>query len=173
MSRFARLKNRLVAKIATRFPSLSRLLVEAYRPLESAEEVPWSPLRKPLAQSRVAVVTTAGVHHRSQPPFDMQDPDGDPSFRVLRAERIGEDYRITYDYYDHTDAEKDLNIVLPLDRLREFGVEGIIGGLADTHYGFMGHIDGRQIPILIEKSAREVAGRLKASRVDVVLLTPA
>ena len=173
MSILTRLKNRLIARLITRVPSLGRRFVEAYRPWETEGEIPWTPARKPLAECRVAVVTTAGVHHASQPPFDMEDPEGDPSFRELDAATIMKDFRITHDYYDNSDAEKDLNIVLPLDRLREFEPEGIIDQLAGTHYGFMGHVDGRHIPTLIEKSAREVASRLKSDRVDVVLLTPA
>jgi D-proline reductase (dithiol) PrdB len=173
MSRFSRLKNRLIARIIARFPSLARRFVESYRPWETEGEIPWTPARKPLSECRVAVVTTAGVHHLSQPPFDMKDPEGDPSFRELDTATIGGDFHITHDYYDHGDAERDLNIVLPLDRLREFEGDGILGRLADTHYSFMGHIDGRHIPVLIEKSARKVAALLKAARVDVVLLTPA
>jgi D-proline reductase (dithiol) PrdB len=168
-----RLKNRLIARIATRFPAIARRLVAGYHPEESRGPIPWTPVRKPLAGCRVALVTTAGVHHRDQVPFDMTDSEGDPSFRVLQSARIVEDFRITHDYYDHADAEKDLNIVLPIDRLREFEAEGIVGELAEKHYGFMGHIDGRHIPTLIERSAREVVKRLKAARVDVVLLTPA
>ncbi len=168
-----RLKNRLIAKVITRFPALSRRLIEAYRPWETEGAIPWTPIRKPLWECKVAMVSTAGIHHRGQPPFDMRDPEGDPSFRELNGETIGDDFLITHDYYDHTDAEKDLNIVLPLQRLREFESEGIIGSLAHTHFSFMGHIDGRQIPALIEESAPRVAERIRADGVDVVLLTPA
>lgn len=173
MTSIARLKNRLIAKAITRVPALSRRFVEAYRPWETEGEIPWTPVRKPLRECTVALVTTAGVHHRSQPPFDMRDPEGDPGFRELDGVTIGEDFRITHDYYDHTDAEQDLDIVLPLARLREFEDEGIIGRLAGTHFSFMGHIDGRHIPALIENNAPQMAAWLKAEGVDVVLLTPA
>ena len=79
---------------------------------------------------------------------------------------------ITHDYYDHTDAEKDLNIVFPIERLREFASEGIISKAADTHYSFMGHIMGPHIYTLMEVNAPEVAARLKKQKVDYVLLTP-
>lgn len=103
----------------------------------------------------------------------MQDSDGDPSFRELDGATMTADYRITHDYYDHSDAEKDLNIVLPLQRLQEFVSENLLGSLNHRHFGFMGHIDGRHIPALIEGSAREVAGKLCSDEVDLVLLTPA
>lgn len=168
---FLRLKNRLIGKVLTRFPSLSKYFTEAYTPWES-EDIPWTPVEKLLRDSKVAVVTTAGVHHRDQEPFDMGDPNGDPSYRVIDTRKPLADLMITHDYYDHTDADKDLNIVFPIERLREFEREGLVGTVADTHYGFMGHIDGPHIATLIRQTAPEVATKLKDDGVDAVLLTP-
>ena len=166
-----RLKNRAIAKIITAFPSLSRRLVESYQPWES-EDVPWTPVTKPLAESTLAVVTTAGVHHRDQKPFDMKDPNGDPTYRVIDGSRPLSTLMITHDYYDHSDADRDVNIVLPLDRLGEMAAEGVLGSLAARHYSFMGHIDGPHILTLVEKTGREVAHFLREEDVDAVLLTP-
>jgi D-proline reductase (dithiol) PrdB len=173
MSTINRFKNRLIAKVITRYPSLAQRFITAYEPWESGEAVPWAPPHKPLGECKLALVTTSGVHHSSQEPFDMQDSDGDPSFRAIDGATIGNDYKITHDYYDHSDAEKDLNIIFPLQRLQELQQEGVIGRLADTHYSFMGHIDGRHIATLIGQAAQEVVKRLKQDQVDVVLLTPA
>jgi D-proline reductase (dithiol) PrdB len=168
---FSRFKNQMIAKIITRFPSLAKRFTAAYEPWKSTD-IPWTPVTKGLAASTVAVVTTAGVHHRDQDPFDMKDHDGDPSFRVIDFRKPLSSLMITHDYYDHTDADKDINVVFPLVRLKEFEEEGRIGRVADLHYGFMGHIINRHIPTLIMKTASEVAARLKKAHVDVVLLTP-
>jgi D-proline reductase (dithiol) PrdB len=173
MSFFARLKNRLIAKLITRFPALSRRFTAAYSPQESREDTPWVPFTTPLRECTVAVVTTAGIHHRSQSPFDMQDSDGDPSWRELDGASLFDDFLITHDYYDHKDAEQDPNIILPPDRLNEFADEGRIGSPAKTHYAFMGHIDGPHIATLVNKTAPEVAQRLRQDQMDLVLLTPA
>ncbi len=173
MSGFQRLKNRLIASLATRFPALGERLAAGYRPWESEGDIPWTPVRKPLKNCKLALVTTSGIHHPDQPPFDMADEKGDPSWRELNGETITKEFHITHDYYDHRDAEKDLNIIFPLERLQELVAEGVLGGLNRRHFGFMGHIDGRHIPTLIEKSAREVAGKLCSDEVDLVLLTPA
>jgi len=173
MSTINRFKNRLIAKVITRYPSLAQRFITAYEPWESGEAIPWAPPQKPLAECKLAMVTTSGVHHSKQEPFDMQDSEGDPSFRAIDAATISDDYKITHDYYDHSDAEKDLNIIFPLQRLQELQQEGFIGQLADTHYSFMGHIDGRHIATLIGQTAQEVVKKLKQDQVDVVLLTPA
>lgn len=173
MSFLTRLKNRALARLATRIPALAQRFVKAYQARESAGEIPWTVPSVALSQARLAVVTTSGIHHRDQRPFDMADRDGDPSYRALDGDRILDDFEITHDYYDHSNARKDPNIILPLERLRELVGDGKIGSLARTHYAFMGHIDGPHITTLIRKTAREVARKLKADQVDLVLLTPA
>ena len=171
MGYLSRIKNRLITRAAARFPALRDHLVRSYQAWE-AKDTPWTPVAKPLARSTIAMVTTAGVHHRHQAPFDMTDPNGDPTYRVLDSATIGDDYIITHDYYDHRDADKDLNIVLPIRRLAEMAAAGVIGGVATRHVGFMGHIDKEHILTLINRSAPETARIFKSDQVDAVLLIP-
>jgi D-proline reductase (dithiol) PrdB len=171
MLSLARFKNRLIAKVITRFPSFGKGLIETYKPWET-QGIPWAPVQKPLAESIGALITTAGVHRKDQKPFDMIDRNGDPTYREIDNDTLAEELMITHDYYDHTDAQKDINIVFPIRRLQEFAGEGIIGGVAHTHYGFMGHIDGPHIYTLMNESAPEVAAHLHRQGVDFVLLTP-
>ena len=166
-----RLKNRLIARVITRVPFLAKRFIEAYKPWEN-QDVPWAPVQKPLAESVVALVTTAGVHRKDQKAFDMRDKNGDPTFREIDAGVSVQDLMITHDYYDHADADKDIDIVFPLTRIREFAAKGLIQGIARTNYGFMGHITGGHIFSLMHESAPEVAARLHRDKVDCVLLTP-
>lgn len=103
----------------------------------------------------------------------MDDPDGDPSFRAIPSTVLRADLTITHKYYDHSAADRDINVVLPLDRARELAAEGRIGGLAPFVYGLMGHIDGPHLKTLMEVTAPEVARRLKHDRADAVVITPA
>jgi D-proline reductase (dithiol) PrdB len=135
--------------------------------------IPFAPLRKPLAQSRAALLTTAGVHLHGQPPFDMENPQGDATWRAIPAGTAADGMTITHKYYDHTDADRDLNVVFPLAHFRDLAAGGVIGGLAPYHYGFMGHIEGEQAVILKDRTAREVAARLRKEGVDFAFLTPA
>lgn len=169
MSRF---KNRLLAKALTRFQWLFDRAVAKTESFVEAGAIPWAPMTRRLSESTVAIVTTAGVHLKGEPPFDMDDRDGDPSYRSIPASAPKDALTITHDYYDHTDVEKDINIVFPIDRLREMAKAGLIGGVASINYSFMGHIDGRHIDTLVRKTGPQVAGLLKSARVDAVLLTP-
>jgi D-proline reductase (dithiol) PrdB len=80
---------------------------------------------------------------------------------------------ITHDYYDHKDADRDINVVFPLDRLRELEQEGIIKALSPLNFGLMSHVIGRHIRTLTGETAPEIAKRLQAAGADIVLLTPA
>lgn len=141
--------------------------------VEEQNGIPFARLRKPLAAARGALITTAGVHLHSQPPFDMANPDGDASYRVIPGQALGEEMTITHNYYDHTEADRDLNVVFPLDHLRDLAARGVIGGVAPRHFGLMGHVDGPLIAALTGESAPDVAAKLCADGVDFALLTPA
>lgn len=166
-----RIKNRFIARVLTRFPFLAQRLIASHAPGES-RGIPWAPLTKPLRECTVALVTTAGVHHRDQPPFTLSDREGDPSFREIDLSRPLDSLMVTHDYYDHRDADRDLNVVFPAERMREFERRGIIGRLAGRAYGFMGHITGPHAATLVSVTAPEVAGRIRRDGVDAVLLTP-
>lgn len=168
---FRRMKNRALAKMIAIFPMLSRAWINSYRLVE-AEGIPWTPIRDPLGKTKVALVTTAGVHHVDQPPFDMGDPNGDPTFREISAERPLSSLMITHDYYDHSDADRDINVVFPIERLRELETEGRIGEMSEIHFGFMGHTLGVHVQTLMRVTAPEAALRLKRAGVGAVLLTP-
>ncbi|MCE5263710.1 MAG: glycine/betaine/sarcosine/D-proline family reductase selenoprotein B, partial [Deltaproteobacteria bacterium] len=130
---------------------------------------PWTPLVKPLAESRLALISSSGAYRRGQIPFK---PDkNDLTFREIAVETAPFDLLISHDYYDHKDAEKDINCVFPLERLRELAAEGFIGSLTPFHLTFMGRIF-RKTQFLDEMIPAMIA-RLKAMEADLVLLVPA
>jgi D-proline reductase (dithiol) PrdB len=170
--RIRRFIHQATARLAARWPALANRLVASFEPRQSSQ-IPWTPVKKPLDALKIALVTTAGVHHRHQPAFNMTDKNGDPTFRVLDGRTIESDYLITHDYYDHRDADRDVNVVFPLTRLRELLAAECIGGITRCHIGFMGHIDGPHIDTLIRDTAPRAAEQLKAEGAEAVFLTPA
>jgi len=169
---FTTWKNRFLAKVLRYCPGLVRRWARQ-QTFTSSEQIPWTPLQKPLRECCVALVSTAGVHLRTQTPFDMHNPLGDPSFREIPATVSPEELMITHDYYDHRDADQDINIVFPWQRLRELVRQGMVGGVSPVHIGFMGHIDGALVATLQQRTAPAAAKVLVQSQVDVALLFPA
>lgn len=165
--------NRLKSAVYTRLHWLSEL----YGRLQGGgrAEIPLPSLatsRKPPAERRVALLTSAGVHHRHQVPFDMADPNGDASYRVIAGDAALDELTITHDYYDHAAADRDLNCVFPLERLRELVAGGGVGQVAPRHVGMMGHILGGQRVRLVRDTAPGVAQLFADDAVDLVLATP-
>ena len=160
-----------VPTVAQTWAKLTAGRADAIPQLDSG--IPFHRLGKRLSTSRFALITTGGVHLKSQPPFDMENPDGDPSFREVPLTVDLNDLAITHKYYDHRDADEDVNVIFPLDHFRQLADQGVIGELAPRHFGFMGHIDGPLVARLMDGSAPQVARMLKDDAVDAVLLTPA
>lgn len=163
---------RFFAKLFTRMPVLGRLWARIAR-IDRESHVPWAPMRKPLNEARACLITTAGLHLRTDPPFDMQDLNGDPTYRVIPADAGAAELMITHNYYDHSDADRDFNIVMPLDRMREMVRAGTLGRLTNNHYSFMGHIDGPHLATLHQQILPRLIVDLKKAQADLVLLTPA
>ena len=122
---------------------------------------------KPLNRSRLALVTTGGVHLPDQRRFDIDDFEGDCSYREIPTD--AEDLTWTHAYY-RPDEGSDLDAIFPLRTLRKLVEEGLVGELGPRHFSFMGAI--HDPAMLIEMTAPEVAGKLVEDQVDVVLLTP-
>lgn len=132
--------------------------------------VPFTPFDRELAKSNIAIVTAAGVHLREQEPFNIADEMGDLGFHIIPPAADSARLMVTHHHYDHTDADSDINVVFPLDLLRELEADKVIGGLARKHIGYMGYT--MQLKAMYEGTAPEIANEIdKGSRADAVVLT--
>ena len=151
---------------------VQRNMLQMY-PCMEHDDAPWTPMRKPLSESRVALVTSAGLHLRGDNPFIM-DPRGrgDYSYRVLPSSTPATEIIQSHTSigFDHTGIYRDINVTYPIDRLEELRDQGVIGSLADNYYSFMGAI--RDADDLATKTGPEVARRMLDEGVEVVFLTP-
>ena len=141
-------------------------------PCVEHDDTPWTPMAKPLSESRLALVTSAGLHLRTDKPSISAHEGGDTSFRVIPRSAAAGDILQSHTSigFDHTGIYRDINVTFPIDRLQELVDQKKIGSLSDDYYSFMGAL--RDVTGIIEESGPEVARRLKAEGVEVVLLTP-
>ncbi|KPJ79165.1 MAG: hypothetical protein AMJ54_00475 [Deltaproteobacteria bacterium SG8_13] len=138
--------------------------------------IPWTPLARPLSQATVALITSAGISCKSDPPFDMErekrEPTwGDPTYRCIPRNTAAADIDVNHLHINTDYIRKDPDVMLPLTRLAEFEAEGIIGRLAQTAYSFYGF--QWQNERFIDEAIRPMASRMKSEQVEAVLLTPA
>ena len=138
-----------------------------YQWLESQNAPAWTPLTKPLSDSKVGLICTGGIYAAGQTAFHFKD---DTTYRAIPTDVDVEDLRATHFAYDLTDARKDINVVFPVEQLRTMVDEGVIDSMATDAYTLMGGIYSTRrvreelIPALVD--------RVLADEVDVVLLVP-
>jgi D-proline reductase (dithiol) PrdB len=131
---------------------------------------PWAPLDKDIRECKAVLITTGGLHLKTDAPFDTRYLEGDCSYRELPNGVTADKIMVTHESYDHRYINKDLNCVFPIDRFRELERDHVIGSLASTHYSFMGHIYVTEP--LVNETAPEVAEKLLGEKVDLAFLTP-
>src|SRR5689334_11386270 len=91
--------------------------------------VPFTPFDRTLDKSVVALVTAGGVHLKDQEAFNIADELGDLTYRVIPQDVDSSQLVVTHHHYDHADADQDINVVFPIDVLRDLVEEGFIGGV--------------------------------------------
>ena len=134
---------------------------------------PFQPLRKPLSQSRVAIVTTAS-------PFDPAKGDQGPGAAYNGGAKFYQvydgdtskthDLRISHIAYDrvHTTAD-DSGTWFPLPALKRLAEAGRIGEVAPR---FFGAPTNRSHRVTIDTDAPEILARCRADGVDAAILVP-
>ncbi len=133
--------------------------------------VPLAKLKNPLAELRLTFVSTAGVQPKGTLPFDTVHPIGDYTFRAVPSDSKPLDLEIHQLKYPTAGAEKDLNVIFPIERLQELPKEKIIGGLTGNFFSFIGYnMDAERL----EKTlAEDIADAVEAEKPDAALLAPA
>jgi len=138
--------------------------------------IPWTPMSKPLNQTTLALVTSAGISLKTDPPFDMErekkDPLwGDRSFRAIPRGTTEKEIDVNHLHINTNLVKQDINVIFPLARMAEFEEEQIIGRLAPTAYSFYGF--QWQNTDFLSEAIEPISKRMKKEGVEAVFLTPA
>jgi D-proline reductase (dithiol) PrdB len=136
-------------------------------------EVPFTPLTKPLAQARLALITTAapyqpgvgdqgpGAKYNAAAKFYTVYTDSTDSIPDLRISHVGYDRK-------HSKAE-DPNTWFPLRHLHDAVKAGRIGALTPRFYGSP---TNRSQRVTIERDAPELLGLCREDAADAALIVP-
>ena len=159
-------------------PRSFRPYYEGRGPFPGEESPVWAPFEKRLAESRIELLTSAGVYLKQQQPmFDLEreqtNPDwGDPTWRSIpstaRADRMG----VAHLHINEEDILADPEIALPMALLEELAVEGVVGGAVANHVAVMGYQD-RGLRDWHETTAPQIAAHLREQGADALILAPA
>jgi D-proline reductase (dithiol) PrdB len=139
--------------------------------IDKKDFVPLASLPKPLSECRVAFISTSGTQPRGTMPFDTVHPVGDYTFRRVPSSAKAEDLEIHQLKYPTMGANRDINVIFPIERLRELADEGVIGGLTENFYTFIGY---NMDPERLERTlAEEIATAVSEEGADIALAAPA
>ncbi len=140
--------------------------------IEKHDFVPLARMRKPLSDARLTLISSCGVHVKSDPPLDVCHPFGDFRFRRVPSNSRHEDLIIHQLKYPHDDADLDINVIFPIERLQELAAEGVVGGLTQNFFSFIGY---NMDPEKFERTvAHDIAKAVvEEERADAALLAPA
>ena len=138
--------------------------------------IPWTPMAKPMSQTTIALVTSAGISLKKDPPFDMEREKkepiwGDRSYRTIPKGTTEKDIEVNHLHINTNWIKQDINVILPLARMAEFEKEKIIGRLAPTAYSFYGF--QWQSTDFLKEAIEPISKKMKSEGVEAVLLTPA
>lgn len=155
---------------------IKKVISEAIDAATPPPDLPWTTLAKPINESRVALLSTAGISMRDDTPFDMDGERanpvwGDPSWRRIAGDATSADVVVNHLHIDTRYIERDINVALPTTRLAELAAAGIIGDSAAHHYAIMG-FQGDDSSILENDSAPEIARAMHDDEVDLAILAP-
>jgi D-proline reductase (dithiol) PrdB len=155
---------------------ITKRMLKTWVGMEQPRPIPWTPLSKPLSDCTVALLSSAGVALKDDRPFD-QDGErrnpwwGDPSYRRLPNTATEGEVRVYHLHINPCHAQRDLNCLLPLQRLSELKQTGEIGRSALRHYSIMGYI--LEPETLLRETVPAIVRDLREDHADVLVLVPA
>ena len=154
---------------------VSKRAMKRWAGLDGPTQIPWTPIAKPLRECTIALVSSAAVALKTDPPFDheleLRDPwFSDPSYRVIPRGAAAADTSVYHLHINRSFTEQDLNCALPLERLIELEALGEIGRSAPSHYSFMGYT--LRPARLLSDSVPGIIRQLREESVDAVVLVP-
>ncbi len=139
--------------------------------IDKPDTVPLAQLQRPVSELRLTFVSSAGVQPRGTLPFDVVHPVGDYTFRRVPSQSRPSDLEIHQIKYPTTGANRDLNVIFPIERLQELAEEGVIGALTPNLFSFIGY---NMDPERLERTlAEDIAEAVVQDGAEAALLAPA
>jgi hypothetical protein len=142
------------------------------------DDGPFTAPERPLAELAVTIIGAGGIYVDSDDPLDGETQDEAtarikeylreaPTLSRIPGDTPTDQIGVRHPGYDVRGARRDVNAVFPIETLRDLAVDGTIGGVAETHYGFVGACS--QLELRNEVAPRW-AEELRSEEVDVCLL---
>jgi D-proline reductase (dithiol) PrdB len=120
----------------------------------------------PVSERKVAILSSAALYPRGGDPLLHNSGD----YLEIPTTLANSDILMSHVSinFDRTGWQRDINVVYPIDRMRELADEGVIGALADVSFTVLGATE----PTKRLESVESIAARVRRDRIDSILLSP-
>lgn len=163
-----KIKSKLSRTFSGNFPGAYQKFTMSH--MSENASMPEAILQKPLRECKVALVSTAGVHLLTDSPFDVDNPAGDHTIRIIPREVHEDQLTVTHIYIDTKFAKRDSSIVFPLQQLKDMAADGTIGSVSGVNIGLNGGI--LDTALVEEESIPQVVKLFRTEGIDAALLVP-
>jgi len=140
-------------------------------PFVANVRAPFTPLKRALPMLNLALVSSAGGYIHGTKQFDLDSRDGDAEFREIPIEVEAEDLRYAVKGFDPKAVSEDRNAQVPVDRLREYAGNGVIGGVNNVWWSLSPWIPNAGM--VAKTIAPRLVERLHRYEVRAALFVPA
>jgi D-proline reductase (dithiol) PrdB len=128
----------------------------------------WCPLRKPVTASRVALLTSAALRLKHQPPFSSSEDD--LSYRLIPSDPAAGELVLDHRSRIGAIPRRDPQMVFPRSALAALTANGDVGTISPVHISIMGGT--RRHDEVISQLAPAIARELTRNAVDLAVLVP-
>lgn len=132
---------------------------------------PLTPVRRALPMLNLALISSAGGYINGTEAFDLDDRDGDMTYREIPIEVEAGDMLYSAKGYDPKALNADRNVQVPVDRLLEYEENAVIGSLNQVWWSVSSHIPNAAR--IADELGPQLADRLKRYEVHLALFVPA
>lgn len=132
---------------------------------------PIASVRRALPMMNLGLISSAGAYIDGTEPFDLESKDGDVTCREIPIEVEASDLRYAAKGYDPKAVTEDRNAQIPIDRLREYEANAVIGSLNNVWWSVSSHIPNAMR--VATELGTHIAERLRRYEVQAALFIPA
>ena len=140
-------------------------------PFVENTHTPFTPVRRALPMLNLALISSAGAYIDGTDAFDTTLRDGDITFREIPVEVEAADLQYAARGYDVGAVRQDRNAQIPIDRLRGYEENAVIGKLNSAWWSISSYIPNAHS--VAEDLAPKIAERLARYEINAALLIPA
>ena len=159
-------------------PRSFRPYYEGRGPFRGEDSAVWAPFAKRLSESKIALLSSAGLYLRAaHPSFDLDGEEanpewGDPCWRAIPASARPDELAVAHLHINDDDLLADPEIALPMHLLDALRDEGVVGGTVAEHVTVMGYQE-RDLAGWRHTTAPQIVEHLQAQGADGLILAPA